>query len=112
MLEHICDVLGANLCQYDVNNFSNLLKIARFSWLASARKRTHVLTVCQQQRWQVLEHCANSRVRASVGTLSVLTVDVGVPTLERTPCVSAIRRHDFRAAGECLSVGQGPSSQG
>ena len=26
--------------------------------------------------------------------------------------VSAIRRHDFRAAGECLSVGQGPSSQG
>ena len=26
--------------------------------------------------------------------------------------VSAIRRHDFRAAGERLSVGQGPSSQG
>ena len=65
---------------------SKLLEIARILWLVSARTQICVLTVCQQQRWQVLEHCANSRVRASVGTLSVLTVDVGVPTLERTPC--------------------------
>ena len=69
----------------DVQNRSNLLKIARFSWLASARKRTCVLTVCQQQRWQVLEHCANSRIRAGVGPKSVLTVNVSVLTLERRP---------------------------
>ena len=74
-----------NSAKIDVQNRSNLLKIARFSWLASARKRTCVLTVCQQQRWQVLEHCANSRIRAGVGPKSVLTVDVSVLTLERRP---------------------------
>ena len=79
MLEHIGDVLGASFCHDDVKKCSSSLNIV------SARTQICVLTVCQQQRWQVLEHCANSRVRASVGTLSLLTVDVGVPTLERTP---------------------------
>ena len=90
MLEHIGDVLGASFCQDDVKKCSSSLKIARNRSNVVARFRSHANmcsnSVCQQQRWQVLEHCANSRVRASVGTLSVLTVDVGVPTLERTPC--------------------------
>ena len=63
-----------------------LLKIARIFLLASARRRTRVPTVCQQRRWQVLEHCANSRIRAGVGTKSVLTVHLSVLTLERRPC--------------------------
>ena len=92
----------------DVQNRSNLLKIARFSWLASARKRTCVLTVCQQQRWQVLEHCANSRTRAGVGPKSVLTVDVSVLTLERRPCTviwGGWWRHRLRAApNRCLCL--------
>ena len=62
-----------------------LLKIARIFMLASARRRTRVPTVCQQRRWQVLEHCANSRIRAGVGTKSVLTVHLSVLTLERRP---------------------------
>ena len=62
-----------------------LLKIARIFLLASARRRTRVPTVCQQRRWQVLEHCANSRIRAGVGTKSVLTVHLSVLTLERRP---------------------------
>ena len=41
--------------------------------LASARTQICVLTVCQQQHWQVLEHCANSRIRVGVGPKSVLT---------------------------------------
>ena len=85
MLEHIGDALGANFCQDDVKKCSKLLKIARILSLASARTQICVLTVCQQQRWQVLEHCANSRIRAGVGPKSVLTVDVGVLTLERKP---------------------------
>ncbi len=62
-----------------------LLKIARIFLLASARRRTRVPTVCQQRRWQVLEHCANSRIRAGVGTKSVLTVHLSVLTLDRRP---------------------------
>ena len=94
MLEHIGDVLGASFCQDDVkkcSSFSKLLEIARILWLVSARTQICVLTVCQQQRWQVLEHCANSRIRAGGGTKSVLTADLGVPPLERRPC---FRRHD------------------
>ena len=68
---------------------SKLLEIARILWLVSARTQICVLTVCQQQRWQVLEHCANSRIRAGVGPKSVLTVDVSVLTLERRPCLPA-----------------------
>ena len=44
------------------------------------------LIVYQQHAWKVLAQCANSRVRASVGTSSVLTLDMSVPTLERKPC--------------------------
>ena len=61
-------------------------------WLVSARTQICVLTVCQQQRWQVLEHCANSRIRAGGGTKSVLTADLGVPPLERRPCVQVLVR--------------------
>ena len=68
-----------------------LLKIARIFLLASARRRTCVPTVCQQRRWQVLEHCANSRIRAGVGPKSVLTVDVSVLTLERRPWLGGRR---------------------
>ena len=64
---------------------SKLLEIARILWLVSARTQICVLTVCQQQRWQVLEHCANSRVRASVGTDCVPTAELSVPTLEQRP---------------------------
>ena len=94
MLEHIGDVLGASFCQDDVKNAQNrskLLEIARILSLASARTQICVLTVCQQQHWQVLEHCANSRIRVGVGPKSVLTVDVGVLTLERRPWYSCPR---------------------
>ena len=72
----------------NAQNRSKWLEIARILWLDSARTQICVLTVCQQQRWQVLEHCANSRIRAGVGPKSVLTVDVSVLTLERRPCTS------------------------
>ena len=90
MLEHIGDILEqipANVMSKNAQNRSKLLEIARILSLASARTQICVLTVCQQQRWQVLEHCANSRIRAGVGPKSVLTVDVGVLTLERKPWI-------------------------
>ena len=101
MLEHIGDVVGASFCQDDVKNAQNrskLLEIARILSFASARTQICVLTVCQQQHWQVLEHCANSRIRVGVGPKSVLTVDVGVLTLERRPWTQRVR--DKRATGE------------
>ena len=81
-----CEQISAKMMSKNAQNRSKLLKIARFLSLASARTQICVLTVCQQQRWQVLEHCANSRIRAGVGPKSVPTADPGVPTLERQPC--------------------------
>ena len=82
---------------------SKLLEIARILWLVSARTQICVLTVCQQQRWQVLEHCANSRVRASVGTDCVPTAELSVPTLEQRPCVfSRVSTHNAVIPGAGL----------
>ena len=67
-------------------------KFAQNRLLATARKPHMFLIVCQQHAWKVLAQCANSRVRASVGTSSVLTLDMSVPTLERKPCC---RRHSY-----------------
>ena len=64
---------------------SKLLEIARILWLVSARTQICVLTVCQQQHWQVFEHCSNSRIKASVGTKSVPTLDMSVQTFEQDP---------------------------
>ena len=53
--------------------------------IASACKQTCVLTVCQQQHWQVFEHRSNSRIKARVGKKSVPTLDIKVQTFELTP---------------------------
>ena len=76
-----CEQISAKMMSKNAQNRSKLLEIARILSLASARTQICVLTVCQQQRWQVLEHCANSRIRAGVGPKSVPTADPGVPTL-------------------------------
>ena len=71
--------VSAKMMSKNAQNRSKLLEIARILSLASARTQICVLTVCQQQHWQVLEHCANSRIRVGVGPKSVLTADLGVP---------------------------------
>ena len=70
----------------NAQNRSKLLEIARILSLASARTQLCVLTVCQQQRWQVLEHCANSRISAGVGTFKCSNSSLGVLTLAQRPC--------------------------
>ena len=66
------------------NRSKSLKKFSKFAqnrWLATARKPHMFLIVCQQHAWKVLAQCANSRVRASVGTSSVRTLDMSVPML-------------------------------
>ena len=77
--------VSAKMMSKNAQNCSKLLEIAQILSLASARKQTCVLTVCQQQHWQVFEHCSNSRIKASVGTKSVPTLDMSVQTFEREP---------------------------
>ena len=77
--------VSAKMMSKNAQNCSKLLEIAQILSLASARKQTCVLTVCQQQHWQVFEHCSNSRIKASVGTKSVPTLDMSVQTFERQP---------------------------
>ena len=84
--------VSAKMMSKNAQNRSKLLEIARFLSLASARKQTCVLTVCQQQHWQVFEHCSNSRIKASVGTKSVPTLDMSVQTFERNPCQKVQRK--------------------
>lgn len=78
--------MNTSLMYWEHVSAKNKAKIAQ---IASARKQTCVLIVCQQQHSQVFEHCSNSRIKASVGTKSVPTLDMSVQTFERNPCFEA-----------------------
>ena len=105
MLEHIGDILGARfsakMMSKIAQNRSNFLDGS----LSLSQRRPRVLTVCQQRRWQVLEHCSNSRIRAGVGPKSVLTADLGGLTLDRGPWVHQAPA-SYRLDTACIQLGE------